>query len=217
MSKKTPPPDVISKALDLDGSPEAIRDYYANWAKSYDSDVGGDHVAPLHMTNVLVDWIAKNRPDARVAEYQVMDVGCGTGMVGTELVRQGFKIIDGVDLSAEMIEQCADLKIYRQLTADIDINLDSHSQWAGKYDVVTCCGVFTLGHVHPESLLNMLRFAQPGGLVITTTRDAYYESTDYQRVSDRAVSEGRAQLLLHLENAPYTNDSDAHYWLYQVT
>ncbi|MBT8114210.1 MAG: methyltransferase domain-containing protein [Arenicella sp.] len=217
MSDKPKLPENISQALQLDGSSKAIREYYAKWSETYDSDLQGDHVAPLHMVNVLVRWLAEHRPQSELAKYRVIDVGCGTGLVGAVLKNQGFKIIDGVDLSPEMIDKARGLGIYRELTADVDINLNSHSRWRNQYDIVICCGVFTLGHVRPESLNNMLQFAKPGGLVMTSTRQAYYESTNYQQVSDAAVASGDASLVLHIENAPYTRDSDAHYWLYQIS
>ena len=44
-------------------------------------------------------------PDvARRAEIEVIDMGCGTGLVGDELFKKGgFKIITGVDASVEMM------------------------------------------------------------------------------------------------------------------
>ena len=217
MSKKTQPPEFISKALQLDGSAEAIKDYYAQWAETYDADLVGDHISPYHMVKTLVSWLGQNRPQQKLDELSVMDIGCGTGLVARALIEQGFKFIDGVDLSPEMIVKAQQLGIYRELSANVDINRDVHHQWYQQYAVVTCCGVFTLGHVQPESLRTMLRFVEPGGWLIATTRQAYYEQTNYQRVSDQLLEEGVATLQVHIENAPYTHDSGAHYWLYQVT
>lgn len=214
MSIKNQLPKNIDRALNLDGSADSIKQYYAEWSKTYDKDVGGNHVAPLHMVRVLQQWLANERPEADISQLTVMDVGCGTGLVGTELAAVGFIQIDGCDLSLDMIQQAAKLGLYRELTADVDIHLDAYPKWNGQYDMVTCCGVFTLGHVRPESLVNMLRFVKPGGLLMATTRMAYYESTDYQQVNDDVQQRGLADLVLHLENAPYTHDSDAHYWLY---
>ena len=216
MSKKKPPPKAISQALKLDGSSTAIKEYYAHWAETYDVDLEGDHFAPQHMVKSLVQWLAQHRAQQALDELTVMDIGCGTGMVASALAEQGFKLIDGVDLSPDMIAKAEQLGLYRQLTANVDINQKAHQQGHQQYDVVTCCGVFTLGHVQPESLLNMLCYAKPGGLLIATTRQAYYEQTDYQLVSDRLLGDGVATLEMHIEKAPYTHDSDAHYWLYQL-
>jgi len=214
MSKQSKPPKAISQALQLDGSAEAIKDYYRTWSQTYDDDVLGDHIAPWHMVDCLINWLADNRPRQKRADLSVMDVGCGTGLVAKVLLERGFKQIDGVDLSAEMIAQAEQLGLYRELTANVDIN-QKQTQWHQHYDVVTCCGVFTLGHVQPESLLNMLSMAKPGGLLMATTRMAYYQQTDYQQVSDQLQADGLATLVQQYKNAPYTRDSDAHYWLYQ--
>ena len=70
--------------------------------------------------------------------------------------------------------------------------------------------------MQPESLLNMAKFAKVGGILCVTTRLAYYQEVDFQGVSDMAESRTVLSLRALQKNAPYTNDSDAHYWLYEV-
>lgn len=216
MTKDPKVPNHIDKALKLDGKADSIKDYYAVWSRTYDIDLAGDHVAPSHLAKLLQEWLEQNRPDSTNATAKVMDVGCGTGLVGRELHQLGFRSIDGVDLSPDMVEQASKLNMYRTLSADLDINRVPPSHWHGQYDIVTCCGVFTLGHVEPQSLLNMCLFAKPKGLLLATTRTAYYDQTEFQAVHDQAIKSGVVSLLQLVRDAPYTNDSKAHYWLYQV-
>ena len=209
------PIENIGHALSLDGSPEALKEYYAKWAQTYDADLVDKHHAPQVMADLVMWQLRELYPDKCLADFNVLDVGCGTGMLGVLLKQAGFVQLDGNDLSAEMIEKAQHSGAYRQLTANIDVNLDTHVQWNGHYDLVTCVGVFTLGHVMPESLINMIRFAKPGGLIVTSTRLAYYEQTHIQQVHDQLEADGLATLIHSLKDAPYTNDSNGHFWVFQ--
>ena len=122
MNAKPNAPSHIEKALELDGKVESIKDYYADWSASYDKDLRGDHVAPYHLAVQLQQWLNSNRPDFDHQNASVMDVGCGTGLVGTALSNIGFTKMDGVDLSPHMIEQARRLDLYQELSADVDIN-----------------------------------------------------------------------------------------------
>lgn len=146
-----------------------------------------------------------------------MDAGCGTGMVGGFLAHRGYKYIDGTDLSSEMVEQAQKLNIYRELWGNIDLTQPPADDWQQKYDIVTCCGVFTLGHVPPETLHQLFSITKPNGIVVTSVRTSYFDSQPYERVSSEAVANHQVKLVAQQMNAPYTRDSNAHYFTYQVT
>ena len=105
---------------------------------------------------------------------------------------------------------------YRTLAGSYDLNQPVSKEWAAKYDVVTIAGVFTVGHVPPESLRNVAAMVRPGGLLVASTRMAYFERTNYQEVSDAMEAEGTLKLIHKISDGPYTMDSTAHYWVYQV-
>jgi predicted TPR repeat methyltransferase len=208
----------VQNALDLDGDAAAIKAYYATWADSYDDDLDGYYTAPRMMTGLLCECLDENEanfPSERSA-IEIMDTGCGTGLVGEMLDRSGFRKIDGTDISQEMVDKARELDVYRSLHGNVDVNEAPKAAWVDAYDAVTSCGVFTLGHVPPKALHQLVKMTRPGGLVIASTRTTYYDETDYQAVSDRLVASGQARLVKTLENAPYTQDEDAHYWAYQV-
>lgn len=229
MNKKSAAPEHINKALSLDGSVAALKAYYATWAASYDSDLAGDYTGASVLCHFFQEIAFGSREDGAsvlpepgaLPTLRIADVGCGTGHVGRVLYEQGVRVIDGMDLSPEMISQAARLQIngvcpYRALYADIDLNQPLPVQWQQAYDVTFCCGVFTLGHVHPTALNHLAAITRPRGLVMVSTRTTYYEASDYREVSDQLVASGVISLVARLENAPYTQDSDAHYWAYQV-
>ncbi len=167
---------------------------------------------------MLIDFIdnSNNPADQALRQQAVADVGCGTGQVGEYLADAGFAVVDGMDLSEEMVEIARQRGVYRQLTADVDLNFPLASQWDSGYAVTLCCGVFTLGHVQPDALRHLVAITRPGGLVLTSTRTAYYDESDYQTVSDEIVENAEVSLEVCLRDAPYTRDSHAHYWVYRV-
>ena len=215
MSTKPPPHDNIQDALSLDGDAESVKDYYSKWAATYNDDVTDEYMGTELIAEILTDQIDHDSSMDKATSV-VADVGCGTGLVGKGLVKRGVGVIDGMDISPEMIMHARKLGIYRHLFDEVDINFPLNSAWTDSYDAVICCGVFTLGHVLPEALHQLLTITRPGGLVVTSTRCAYYDATDYQAVSDQLIKDGLAQLLNCLKDAPYTLDGDAHYWIYRV-
>jgi 2-polyprenyl-3-methyl-5-hydroxy-6-metoxy-1,4-benzoquinol methylase len=210
----------LKTGLNLDGSTESIVGFYADWAEQYDRDI-------LELQYSAVENAAKlllTLPDSEILNFnpvdkdiKIMDAGCGTGLLASELDSRGYTCIDGFDLSAEMVEQAKKLAIYRQLYPGVDINQPVGQSWRKHYHCCICIGVFTLGHVAPEALSQLLAMTRPGGLIIVSTRTAYYESTNYQAVSDGLEASGELKLLSLTRNASYTSDSDAHYWVYAVS
>lgn len=239
MNEKEAAPQHIAQALKLDGSAEALKTYYRQWAESYNHDLQGDYIGASVLCDFFRDSVFAHAqgdrnavmdaatldaatPDApTLADLKIADMGCGTGLVGQVLWEQGARIIDGMDLSPDMVEQARQLtkgghRVYRSLYGDVDLNQPIPAEWRQSYDVTLCCGVFTLGHVHPKALYQLLNMTRSGGVVVLSTRTSYYESSGYQAVNDEVVNDGTAHLLACLKDAPYTKDSDAHYWAYQV-
>lgn len=208
----------MNQAMSLDGNAETLAQFYAEWADSYDEDIADDYQSPGMIVRTLAEAIDVD--DALVwaidPHVQILDVGCGTGLTGRALADAGYLTIDGVDLSPEMVEVARKTGVYRGLTGGFDINRAVSMRMASAYDIVTIAGVLTVGHVPPAALANVAKLARPGGLLIASTRQAYYDSTNYQQVSDSLISGGVLKLVHQIRDAPYTMDSTAHYWAYRV-
>ncbi|MEM7404144.1 MAG: class I SAM-dependent methyltransferase [Pseudomonadota bacterium] len=218
-SDRPAPQEQIHDALNLDGETASIQAHYADWAATYDLDLQGDYVGPSLMLKVLSEALVQAADvdiEMPLADFVIADVGCGTGQVGALMVEAGATTLDGMDLSDNMIDVARKLDIYRSLWSHFDLNRPMGAEWTGQYDVAVCCGVFTLGHVKPEALLELANMVRPGGFFATSTRTSYYDTTHYQQVSDQLESTGRARLVHCVRDAEYTNDGDAHYWVYQL-
>ncbi len=216
----------LDAAMSLDGDVERLRDHYDRWAEAYDRDVGADEYAlPEQLALLLSQIVAQDLEepidgltvDPGPPSPAIVDVGCGTGLIGQRLAAAGYETIDGLDLSAAMIQQAAARRCYRELRSEIDITEPLPADLVGRYDILVIGGVFTVGHVPPSALGTVAGLVRPGGLAIVTTRLKYYRETDYQAESDRLEAAGVLQLLRCNRDAPYTLDSHGHYWAYAVT
>ncbi len=125
----------------------------------------------------------------------VLDVGCGTGIVGVSLREGGIKIVDGIDISPQMLTEAGkkkikdDVSVYRRLiAADLTRNLDiPDSQYAG----LISAGTFTHGHLGPDSLDELWRVAAPGALCVIGIRSTHYVSKDFGEKLSIDVAKGR--------------------------
>ena len=207
---------VIDAALNLDGAPETVRQFYDQWAESYDRDMtalgysGPRFVAELFDRHAGQSGIDKS-------SILVLDAGCGTGLLGEELRSLDYPRIDGFDLSPEMARQAAAGTGYRQVLGDIDILSADNAFDPGAYDAVLCAGVFTLGPAAPDALNVLLRLARPDGLLVVSTRSQYYDTTDYRQVSGALIDADHMTLVEAVMDSSYLDGSTSHFWVQRKT
>lgn len=200
----------------LDGDVDRLTHFYRGWANSYELDVGRDGycgptvVAELAGT-VQAAYLANDR-----AAIAILDAGCGTGLVGVQLKRLGFQLLDGCDLSEEMAEQARKTGVYRHVQGDVDLNGPLSDYSGGTYDISVCCGVFTLGHIRPDALRELARVTRPNGFIIASTRKSYAEATSFEDEVRRLQDAGVLVTAQRLNDGKYIAEEGAHYWVFQV-
>ncbi len=150
-------PDPVARARALRNIEDAAA-LYATWADSYDADVFGEgrFVGSRRIADLLLAALAGR-------DVAVLDIGCGTGEVGGHLARSGLTVIDGIDLSPEMLAVAAGKSIYRGLFA-----ADLHGRLPdglGTYSAMVSAGTFTGGHVGAVAIPALLDLLEPGGLI----------------------------------------------------
>lgn len=212
-----PPDDPVAKALALDGDAARIKDFYREWSRSYDDDVAGEGYRAPEITASLARLVQLSWLRIKRADTQIIDAGCGTGLAGIALRNAGFVQVDGFDIAPAMTEKAEQTGAYRRLLADIDLNADDPGlgEFAETYDIVTCAGVFTLGHVAPEGLRHLFSLARPGGFIIVSTREDYLKKTDFRGHAKHVEEGGQAALVITLPEASYVGDDQADYWVFR--
>lgn len=161
--------------VNVDTTSEVIKNKYDTWATKYDEDmVKYSYASPNIAVKKLVELAeiyGVNR------ESEICDLGAGTGIVGGLLKKEGFERIDAVDISPQMLEIAKEKGCYNQL---ICAGLgDGSISITNKYKALLCIGCFTLGHIKPSGLDEMVHMVQPGGLLLFTVRQDAIENEVY--------------------------------------
>lgn len=112
------------------------------------------------------------------ASLNVLDLGCGTGLIGEHLQPVALKLA-GVDLSGAMLDQAAAKQLYHQLhKSDIaDFLLSSDEQ----YDLITCMDTLAyLGRLEEIFALIHQKLTAGGLLIFSTEKLAGIHGRDFQ-------------------------------------
>ena len=149
-------------------TPDDNRKYYEGFAPFYDSvfvkDLG--YTYPSVVANLLVENIKIDGP--------ICDIGCGTGLVASEIKKKvPNAIIDGVDISKDMIQISREKNIYRNL---IELNLeDPLDHLLKNYSTVVSAGTFTHGHLGSDALTRLVcHFESDTKFVVGINFDHYH-------------------------------------------
>jgi len=175
--------------------PREVAGRYDDWAQSYDDDLASwSYQAPA----VVADTVVARAP----AGESVLDVGCGTGLVGRALRARGFAgRLLGIDISAASLEVARECGAYDSLEqADLQEQLAFDDD---SVDAVVCVGVMTYLPDVEAVWREFARVARPGGLVVVTQREDLWETRSCQAVVDLLHDEGVWSPLDVTGPAPY--------------
>ena len=175
-----------------------VADRYDEWAQNYDADLASwSYQAPSRVAETVIT----RHPAAR----SVLDVGCGTGLVGRALRARGFagRII-GVDISHASLRIAEQRGGYDSLEhADLQQRLAVEDD---SVDAVVCVGVMTYLPDVEAVWQEFARVARPGGLVVATQREDLWHARDCQAVVGRLQDNGLWTPLEVTGPAPYLPD-----------
>ena len=157
--------DRLAKIYTFQGDKQ---EQYDRWAGTYESDLVDDlgYVAHLRSSEIFANIVADKNAD-------LLDMGCGTGLVGATLKNLGYTCIDGTDFSPEMLEVATRRDVYRTLYRhDVTRPLESEH----RYDALISVGLFSYGTPHLADLHNAVNCVKLGGpCVITVNAGAWAE------------------------------------------
>jgi len=151
-----------------------LTEVYRDWAKKYDYD--NDHVLGTVSQSKSVNLLSTRLKDKTA---KIIDVGCGTGLVGEKLKAKDFIYFDGLDISKDMLS-IAKSRGYRNLfLGSLNKQLPVFDD---AYDAAMCIGVFTHGHVSSDGFNELCRIVKPGGYVCFTINEGVFEEYGFKEM-----------------------------------
>jgi predicted TPR repeat methyltransferase len=151
---------------------EQTRQHYRSWAATYDQEVAGDN--GYAQPRRVAETVSRLAPSH---SCRILDAGCGSGLSGLALKEAGFSAIDGCDFSPEMLEKSLEKGCYDTLfEANLNVGMPNIADAA--YQIVTCVGVFSFGHVFPDACDELVRILQPGGHLVIALNEQYWNKGD---------------------------------------
>jgi predicted TPR repeat methyltransferase len=175
--------------------PREVAGRYDAWARSYDDDLASwSYRAPTTVAEAVVT--------RRPAAESVLDVGCGTGLVGRALRARGFAgRLLGLDLSQASLDLARECGAYDSLEqADLQQRLALGDD---SVDAVVCVGVMTYLPEVEAVWREFARVARPEGIVVATQREDLWSTRECQAVVDRLQDDGVWTPLDIIGPAPY--------------
>lgn len=137
-------------------------DYYDSLAKDY------DQIWPKAQYSIP-DWLKSFFGAYKKSDARIMDLGCGSGIVGDILKELNFKpnFLFGVDLSEQMVIEARKKGLYNEVLKQ-DLSAGLTDKKPNSYDVVTACGLFEFIQ-DKEKLLNDISYQlSKGGTLLAT-------------------------------------------------
>lgn len=176
-----------------------IQEIYAKWASSYEDDVADwGYVTPTRVALAL-------RQSGANIEKPILDFGCGTGLSGMALKAVGFQVIDGTDISSEMLALAEAKPAYRQVWKGVPGSMGHIKR--GDYPVIAATGVVSLGAAPPETLDMLVDAIAPGGMLAFSFNDATLADRAYTDRLDVAVLAPDIELVFE-EHGPHLPAKD---------
>ena len=141
-------------------TPDETRQLYDDWSASYEAEVARNgYVTPGRCAEALAQFTDD-------LASPILDFGCGTGLSGLALKLAGFEIIDGVDLSADMLSQAQDKNAYRSLK-----QIEAGDAPDTGYSAIAAIGVIGAGAAPIDTFDTLMTALEPGAKFVLSFND----------------------------------------------
>ena len=184
---------------------DEVMKYYDEWGKEnkYNKDMfAWNYTGPKETVETFKEY-ASNKDSI------IFDAGCGTGLVGLELKKFGYKNFHGADLSQKLLDTVPE-NLYQKLIK-VDLNKPIAVQ-DNFYDAVMCVGTFTFGHVKPQALDEFVRITKKNGLICFTINEGIYIDYGFDK-KIKTLNEENKWNQIKFFKSDYIASKDVNAWL----
>ena len=189
-----------------------MRSLYDEWATGYEADIAQwGYEAP----SVAVDLLKQYAP----TEAQIVDVGCGTGLVGAELSSAGYHDVVGIDTSPASLDLAAKTGFYRALD-EHDLTDLPTAMPEDHFGGLICVGVMTYLPDVAATCREFARVVEAGAPIVLTQRTDLYEARNTRQAFDELVEDDTWTIaavtdpMAYLPTHPEYQDIDVRYGVF---
>lgn len=128
---------------------------YSSYADGYDQAAAADgYFSPGRIAHAMAATLTDR-------QSCILDVACGTGLVGLELQQIGYRNLTGVDIVLPMLSRAQAKNCYGLVVlADVNTPLPFAAR---TFDAISCAGAFYDDNLRANALENLLPLLKPRG------------------------------------------------------
>lgn len=200
----------LDRVYESSSDPETQESLYDEWALSYDAELRANgYQTPTRLAALLANALGSASRTA-----PVLDFGCGTGMSGEAMASEGISVIDGTDLSEQMLAVARSKNVYRTLwqmhAGELDVE-------PGSYDAIVACGVISPGAAPADTLDLLTAKVGPRGYLAFSYNAHALEDSTYMDKLAEILGEGFTQVSAQLGTHIAGRDLESMIYVLQRT
>ena len=191
---------LLKGAYDLE-TPEDNILYYKGFSKDYDRvfAAGLKYSYPKYVSEEFIKNYDNSGP--------ICDIGCGTGLVANELKQiDSSLIIDGFDISKDMINMAREKNVYRDLY-EIDLTKPIRNV-PNNYSGIISAGAFTHGHLGPEIINDLISICEDGAILTIGINANHYKERGFESFLHNLVMLKKIKINKMVSSAIYSNNKE---------
>ena len=182
-----------------------VMKYYDEWGKGKKYDKGmvdWNYTGPKETVEVFKKY-------ALDKDITIFDAGCGSGLVGLELKKFGYKHFHGADLSQKLLDTIPRNLYQRLIKLDLNKPININNNF---FDAIMCVGTFTFGHVKPPALDEFIRITKNNGLICFTINEGIYSEYGFDKKIN-FLKKTNQWIEIEFFKSEYIASKDVNAWL----
>ena len=184
---------------------EEVMEFYNEWGdqNKYNKDmIDWDYTGPKETVDTFKKYFQNS-------DALIFDAGCGTGLVGKELKKFGYKNFYGADLS-QILLNTIPKDLYKKLfRIDLNQSIEIEDNF---FEAVMCVGTFTYAHVKPNALDEFVRITKNKGLICFTINEGIYKEYGFDMKIEELKNKNKWKEIEFFKS-DYIASKDVNAWL----